>query len=287
MNTIINIQNAPTTGNRNPANRDTAVNRARTALRSSALLAALLLSACSDDASGDHDADVHEPDATADVTADTDDQPGDCDPLEAALEALGDNDTAPGAAVDPTCQDGVVSFTLDASVGGIANAPAAAWVYLDVDAFTIVDLTDRDAATSDQWDIAFKRAEIRINSGDSGPGNWMMIAVADTSFDDVAAPDPAAGWRTDSFVDPDDCSIATYGMGEPETAFAQWYTYDFETHGVSAPEGTIFVLYDLATHRAFRLAIDGWAGGVFTARWAQLADEPVCSALPASSTTLR
>lgn len=61
---------------------------------------------------------------------------------------------------------------VDARAGG-AHAeegdPANKFTYFSFETGSVVDLTDEEAATSMAWDIAFKRYDIKLNGGVSGP----------------------------------------------------------------------------------------------------------------------
>lgn len=62
-------------------------------------------------------------------------------------------------------------FDLDATAGGLAptGGPDDRWTYLRLPD-TILELNDADAAVSADWDLAWKRFQVKSNSGPSGPG---------------------------------------------------------------------------------------------------------------------
>ncbi|HNF99249.1 MAG TPA: hypothetical protein PK493_18265, partial [Pseudomonadota bacterium] len=72
-------------------------------------------------------------------------------------------------AVDPGDPD-THSAQVDATAGGSMSYSKNPFVYLDLIAGKKAELTDVQAAQSGAWDIAFKRWQIKINGGDSGPG---------------------------------------------------------------------------------------------------------------------
>lgn len=208
--------------------------------------------------------------ADADATVDTgptEDAGTTCDPAAVAAETLGLHTTPAEATLTPG--DTADRVTLDAGLGGAAMAAESSWVYVDVTAGELVALSDVDAFESDTWTLAFKRTEIRSNGEDSGPGAWMVTRVEGTTFD-AASAGRNAEWATDDFVDDTTCEVRTEGRGTPVTAFGIWYDYDPESHAVSAPEGVVYVLYDAATHGAYRVEIETYADGVYDLRWGAL-----------------
>src|SRR5262245_19992451 len=63
---------------------------------------------------------------------------------------------------------GVTKLFVDASAGGIINQLTNPWVYIDFAMLARVEVTDIDADTSTEWDLAIKRPILRVNSGDGG-----------------------------------------------------------------------------------------------------------------------
>ncbi len=102
-------------------------------------------------------------------------------------------------AVTVTTTAGVTSGTIDATAGGTSAAADNPYVYLDLMTGTKLDLTDTAALSSTAWHVAFKRAGIKLNGGDSGPGQVAAAAVAAQFLADVDTP-PAA-LTTDDWAD--------------------------------------------------------------------------------------
>jgi hypothetical protein len=74
--------------------------------------------------------------------------------------------TPPPPAVSYTTQ------TVDATAGGLgtpAGDPRNKYTYLNLATGSVVDLSDADALTSSDWDIAFKRSSVKLNGGLAGP----------------------------------------------------------------------------------------------------------------------
>jgi hypothetical protein len=82
---------------------------------------------------------------------------------------------------------------VDATAGGFPPSRPYTYVKLRDDGMQMVDVTDADAFASMDWDLAFRRYIIRLNSGVSGPScvAATMLPVG-TLFDDVVVvPDDA------------------------------------------------------------------------------------------------
>lgn len=156
--------------------------------------------------------------------------------------------------------------TLDAGVGGAAMAAQSSYLYLDLDSGELVALSDVDAHKDGSWELAIKRAEIRLNSADSGPQPLLLARVEGASFEDATPPGPEGEWSQDDFVGPS-CELITYGRGSLATAFGQWYDYDPSTHTVSAPEQVTYYIYHPGTHALIKLAIESYDAGLYTLRW--------------------
>ena len=205
-------------------------------MKKSLLLAclALALFACSDDGnSAIPDAPSLEPDAPAT------DAPAGCDPATALPTQYRPISLVSTGAVTVTTAGGITRGTIDATAGGIANAPDRPYVYLDLSTGTRVDLTDIEARASTAWDLALKRASLRTNSGDSGPGGRTLAVVDAATLAEVTSA-PTTGFGTDDFAT-DDCMPQTLPGGEPLSAFGEWYAYDVDTHAVM-PKAEVYVL---------------------------------------------
>ena len=134
-------------------------------MRSLSLLVLLLpLAAC-----GSDDVAVVSPDAAIDAAG--------CDPTTALPTQWRPIAMVSTGAVNVTTAGGVTSGTIDATAGGTAAAADNPYVYLDLMAGTKVDLTDTASLTSTAWHVGFKRAGIKLNGGDSGPGQVAAAVV--------------------------------------------------------------------------------------------------------------
>lgn len=199
------------------------------------------------------------------------DQGQPCDPASKAAELIGVFDTTSAGTFEAQPQeDGSVVVTLDAGLGGAAQAAQSSYLYASLTGGKLIEISDKAALTDDTWELAFKRTELRINSADSGPGMWMLGKAVETTWEEAAPPSTMGdAWSTDDFVN-EQCEIATFGRESLLTAFNQWYDYNPETHEISAPAGVIYFLYNMTTHAALKLEIQSYEGGIYTLRWATL-----------------
>ena len=124
-----------------------------------------------------------------------------------------------------------------------------------------------DALASTDWELAFKRTQIRLNSADSGPGSLLLVRVADTTFDSAPVPGRDAVWLTDDFVN-ESCEVLTVGRSDLATAMGVWYDYDPATRSVSAPDGVVYFVYNSTTRAARKLQIEDYTSAMYTIRTA-------------------
>ncbi len=71
----------------------------------------------------------------------------------------------------------VQTVDLDATAGGVsadATDPSNRWTYFSFDSGEVV-LSDEEALSSTEWDLGFKRFNIKSNSGPSGPGSVTSV----------------------------------------------------------------------------------------------------------------
>ena len=101
------------------------------------------------------------------------------------------------------------------------------WAYLNLTKGETVDIAD--PATSMAWDLGFKRTEVIVNGGVSGPGKTEALALKDLSFEDVfEAPEGDYVSDTDQ--------IATFARGDG------WYTYTGPPNHWVLPNPKVYVL---------------------------------------------
>lgn len=126
---------------------------------------------------------------------------------------------------------------VDATAG--SNPDKFPWVYLSLATGAKLELTDLEALSSSAWDLAFKRATIRTNSGDSGPGAGGAFKVS-LPWDSVDAstlgtrPVPIEDWFDQ------DCNIGLDATMSLITTFSGWEEYDVATH-VLTPTDAVYL----------------------------------------------
>jgi hypothetical protein len=133
---------------------------------------------------------------------------------------------------------GVKTVYVDATAGGVSGGKTNPWVYVKLASVTRADLTDKQAFTSSDWDLAFKRPVIHTNSGDAGPGKGGAKLVA-KPFEAVTAAD-ASTLASETWFDAE-CTPITDAIGSLRTSFDGWYDYDSATMKVSPKDVTWIV----------------------------------------------
>lgn len=81
--------------------------------------------------------------------------------------------TPTGTVDDTPSQSTVKSITIDATAGGF-NASADdlknKYTYFDFATGKVIEMNDEDVDNNQEWDIAFKRLNVKLNGGESGSG---------------------------------------------------------------------------------------------------------------------
>ena len=162
-----------------------------------------------------------------------------------------------GAVLDAADGDGWTS-TIDASAGGLPNAPTNPWVYLEFtdSGLRKVEIDDLEALSSDAWHIAAKRFGIRLNSGTSGPGEVVAASLDGMAYEDVTELPDSTLLLEESFYTAD-CQLLDdgSGLGAPAYLMTPWWTYP----GCVATTGTPFLI-ELADGTQVKLIVDAYYG---------------------------
>ena len=145
--------------------------------------------------------------------------------------------------VSPT-DAAVYNAQIDATAGGSMGYGENPFVYIDLIGRKKVALSDAKAQFSTDWDIAFKRWQIKINGGDSGPGYVLLTRVDGTSLGDVMDV-PLGPYSVDSYFDAQ-CNLISDPIGGLGTALSDWYDYDMTmgTRLVPRPQILVFTRRD-------------------------------------------
>ncbi len=168
----------------------------------------------------------------------------------------------------------VTAANIDATAGGLMGAPDNPYIYLDLRTGMKVEVNDIDARSSMAWDIALKRASVRLNGGDSGNGGRKLAEVAAADLAAVTSA-PANGYVVDDFAT-EDCTLVSLRAGEPSSSFGEWYDYDEDAHTLT-PKGVAYVIERPdGSHTALRI-VEYYrnpsmfmGGGYYKVEWKQL-----------------
>jgi hypothetical protein len=198
-----------------------------------------------------------------------------CDPLTALPSNYRPIPNVSAGMIQVTTTGGVTAGTVDATAGGITMSAENPYIYLDLRAGTKAALNDLDARSSMAWDVALKRASLRVNGGDSGNGGRKIAVVQAATLGAVTAA-PASGYSADDFTDASCMPAATLPGGEPLSAFGEWYNYDQQTHVVT-PKTEVYVVERAdGSHSALRVVTyygdnaNPMRGAFYRVEWKQL-----------------
>jgi hypothetical protein len=117
---------------------------------------------------------------------------------------------------------------VDARGGGVMTPQSYLYVRFGQAALEKVDLHDEQAVTSMDWDLAFRRFIIRLNSGVSGPSCVVLARTAPgTTFDGLTAVPANLSWRTEEYFTGPTCEFVAdpSGIGGPNVALTSYWTY--------------------------------------------------------------
>lgn len=171
---------------------------------------------------------------------------------------------------DPGSPDTSIA-QVDATAGGSANYSKNPFIYLDLIGGKKVAITDVQAVQSGDWDIAFKRWQIKLNGGDSGPGGVGAARVDGKTLPEVTAA-PAGPYGEDSYFDAK-CVAKLDDIMGLGTVLSDWYEYDGVTMQL-APKKEVIVLprRDKKGHIKLQLTgyYKGMAGGNYALSWSFL-----------------
>lgn len=160
----------------------------------------------------------------------------------ALIQALALVDRASAAEVAVLSRNGnELELYVDATVGGSSRASTEPWVYLSLARGERVDVTDFEALKSKAWDLALKRAVVRSNSGDGGPGLGGAVGT-ERAWDGLdAAAAEMLGIETERWFDAE-CNLLTDAAGSVTTTFTGWNVYDEVNHLLWPTPGLIYAV---------------------------------------------
>lgn len=193
-----------------------------------------------------------------------------CESIRDALLAPIDSVSSGLVTVSSEPNAAAITLVVDASAGGYMAAATNPYVYVSLVNRARVDVTDRQADDSVQWDLALKRDSIRSNGGDSGPGSARVAELPGADFDAItAAAATTAEFSRDTFIDPSGCEPLTDETNKPITAFSGWYVYAPATMSLTPADKVYLVrgadgasLYKLRIENYYADVDDGQGGTV-------------------------
>ncbi len=143
---------------------------------------------------------------------------------------------------------------VDGTAGGFNANPPHSYVYFRFgdSGLEKANLSDEQALVSTDWDIAFRRYVVRINSGNSGPSCVSAARVVGVTFEDLVDVPANAVFHKDEFYTPD-CTLEGDGsglQGSPSTALSGFWSYP----GCVQMTGNVYIV-ELAAGRHVKLEV--------------------------------
>lgn len=134
--------------------------------------------------------------------------------------------------------------------------------YGDITYFSLVDgvVTSADAATSTSWHLGFRRFNVRVNSGVSGPGSVTAVNLsnnAELTQEQIVALSEADGDSAFQAVTEDDVAGATFVQDDVVPApGASWFRFDRRTNTVVANPRAAWKVRESSSrgHAVFRVS---------------------------------
>ncbi|MEM6532153.1 MAG: HmuY family protein [Myxococcota bacterium] len=214
-------------------------------------LSVFALVACGDDTDVDDAGQNVSPICTEPVAVPCEDE---------AFGALSLNEIEASSAMVSTNQvGGIFRSTVDATAGGFGAQPQGAYVYVRFrdSGLERLNLTDTEALSSMDWDMAFQRFRIRLNSGTSGPS---CVAAArlpdDANFTSLDSAPENAEFRQENFFS-SSCTVIADGangpFGGPQFVMGGYYTYTT----CLTMNGSVYII-QLANGRQVKFTVDSY-----------------------------
>jgi hypothetical protein len=208
--------------------------------RLSLALVALVAVGCSSSSTASTSGDGADAGGTVGDQPLTNAKPTDCSAAREGL--LTPVDAVSTGAVTVLATEGDVKrLYIDASAGGFSATTPSPRVYINLATGARVDVTDKTAIESLEWDLSFKRAVIYTNGGSGGSGKGASLFVEGKAIGAVSAADGQGGtFVAEEFFNAD-CDASLDLIGSVRTSLSSWYDYDQSTSYVSARAGTFLV----------------------------------------------
>ena len=143
---------------------------------------------------------------------------------------------------------------------GTVREPAFA--YYDIDTAAVLELTEVEAETNMEWDIAFRRTDIYLNSN-AVPAVSLLFLENTDEFYDVNTGDPDVNRFTNATADSElsffeDLTFSTtdsdvFNTDSEEAVISDFYIYDPTTNTVSANSERNFIVDSDAAYSKVRI----------------------------------
>lgn len=144
---------------------------------------------------------------------------------------------------------------VDATAGGFTPSKSYVYARFTDEGLVPVHIGDEAALESTDWDIAFRRFVIRVNSGVSGP-SCVTVArtAASTAYEALTEPPESIEYRTEEYFTPS-CEFVPDGSGleSPGTALQSFWSYP----GCVQMTGNVYVVR-LANGRRLKLTVTAY-----------------------------
>jgi hypothetical protein len=130
---------------------------------------------------------------------------------------------------------------VDATAGGLSGTLGYTYARFTAKGLERVDLSDEGALASSDWDIAFRRYVVRLNSGVSGPSCVKGARTAPgTTFAALESLPANLTFKVEQYFTRDTCEFVpdTSGIGAPQTLLGSFWTYP----GCVAMTGNVYVV---------------------------------------------
>lgn len=131
---------------------------------------------------------------------------------------------------------------IDSRAGGFPPTQGYVYARFNGNNLEALQLSDIQALDSMDWDMAFSRYVVRINSGDSGPSCVAaQVQPMGTSYENITAVPADFIPEQDDFLARSTCVFVDDGSGlgtSPRTYFSSYYTYS----GCVAMTGRVYIL---------------------------------------------
>ncbi len=147
---------------------------------------------------------------------------------------------------------------IDATADGFGSSDPHAYVYgkFADNGLEKVTISDEDSLDSMDWDIAFRRYVMRINSGNSGPSCVQAAQVSNApAYDDFTVVPAGLTFSSDVYFT-ENCAVIEDGTGmpgSPATVLSDYWNYT----GCVSMSDAIFVL-SLADGRQVKLLVTNY-----------------------------